>query len=119
MLECKVVNLRNDLGAQQVGVELLNYINHRNQLIFSYSVIQLSVIKCLASIVDNIRLFVLALPQHRLYRMATSIAHHPGWRAPIRRLDDGGRYASLFYPTKYLKTLISTHKWGIVGHEMS
>ena len=71
----------------------------------------MSLIKLVASIIDDIRLLVSLLPQNCLKHMVASITHNLERKAPIGQFDDGGSDKSLFYPVKCFKILISKNKW--------
>jgi len=65
MFKDGVVGVHNNLRAQEIWSKFLNCKHHHKQLLLSGSVVLLSLIHCLISIVDDIRLLVLLLPQNR------------------------------------------------------
>jgi len=70
-----MVGVCNDLGAQYLGSKLLNCIHYYKQLFLNSGVILLSLVKCLAHIIDDIGLLVIPLPQHSSKRMVTYITY--------------------------------------------
>jgi len=115
MLKGRVVGVHNDLRAQEIWTKFLNCVHHRKQLLLGGGVVLLSLIKCLASIINDIRLLVSSLPQNYRSHMVTSITHNLKGKAPVGRLDDGG----LFYPMKCFKTLIWKNKSDIFSQKQS
>jgi len=51
--------------------------------------------------------------------MVTGITYDLKWKTPVRQLDDGGINQCPLNPTKSLITLVSKHKHGIFGKELS
>jgi len=111
----RVVGVHNDLGVQELWSKFLNCAHHYKQLLLGGGVVLLSLIKCLVSIINDIRLLVSSLPQNHFNRMVASITRNLERKVPIGMLDDGGSDESLFYPMKCFKTPISKNKWGIFG----
>ena len=76
MLKGGVIGVHNNLRAQVIWLKFLNCAHHRKQLLRSGGVVLLSIIKCLGSIIDDIRLFVSSLSQNYPNRMVASITHN-------------------------------------------
>jgi len=114
-----MVSAHNDLGAPEIWLKFLDCIHHHKHLLLSGGIVLLSLVKCLTSIIDDIRLLVSLLPQNHSNGMVTSIKHNLKRKAPIGRLDDWGCDDSVFYPVKRFKRLINKNKWDIFGQKQS
>ena len=61
-----------------------------------WCILLLSLVECLARMVNNIGLLIFSLPHDHPSRMVTSIAHNLERKAPIGWLDDVGGDEGLF-----------------------
>jgi len=109
----------NHLGAQEIRLKFLNGKDNYKELLLSGCVILLVLIKCLASVIDNIGLLVTSLTKNRPNCIITSITHNFEWKTLIGRLNNRSGNESSFNPVKILKTLIRKDEWGIFGQKQS